>query len=324
MKNSIVISFKGQSPEQLGGFNYHHPINLATASKINKRLFHYLEQGKSIHAISGLDLGADQIFALTALKLKKQGYSITLEAVIPCNNQMEIWPEEFKKLWHEIVEKADQVTYTSRDAHTLQLMHKRNMYLVDRCDEIIAVFNGKRSGTANTVRYAKRRNKPIFLIDPRGLVIPVKGNLLTSDCDIMMHQANCFSTMDSGIAKRIKEMYPHVYEADLQSLLTPEMKLGTYTRAEIQTPHKLGEFVNLYGQFEYGYDKQHTNYQALYSAIFEYLEEKRSVLGNISHLKIGVPNNMGCDRGGGDWNEVLSILHDAAEHFKVHIYTYTL
>ncbi|WP_462405910.1 SLOG family protein [Gracilibacillus sp. Marseille-QA3620] len=191
MAKNIVISFTGHRPEQLGGFNFHHPINLAIASKIHKRLLYYLEQEKSVHAISGMDLGADQIFALTVLKLKKQGYSIALEAAIPCANQPDGWPKESKKIWQDILDQTDTITNLSTEDYSPQLIHKRNMYLVNRCDEIIAVFNGKRGGTGNTIRYAKKRNRPIFLIDPRSLVIPVQGDLLTSDCDILMHQTNC-------------------------------------------------------------------------------------------------------------------------------------
>lgn len=43
---------------------------------------------------------------------------------------------------------------------------KRNYYLVDSCDALIAVFKDceDRSGTAQTIRYARRKNKKIFII----------------------------------------------------------------------------------------------------------------------------------------------------------------
>ena len=322
----IVISLTGHRPEELGGYNYHHPVNLAIATKIRKRLLHHLEQGKSIHAISGMALGADQIFALVALKLKREGYAITLEAAIPCANQSGEWPEESQKMWQDIVEQADVVTHVSTEEYTPQLMHKRNMYLVNKCHEIIAVFSGKRGGTGNTIRYAKQRNKPVFLIDPRGLVIPVKGNLLTSNSDVMFHQANCFSTMGSGIARQIKSMYPQVYEADRNAPLTPEAKFGHFTWAPIITPAgKSATMVNLYGQYRYGLDKQHTDYDKLYQAIQLCLDSLLELHnGSISHLKFGVPKNMGCGRGGGEWSVVLDMLEELAEIYRIHIYTYTL
>lgn len=46
---------------------------------------------------------------------------------------------------------------------------KRNRYLVDQADCILAVYDeaSSRSGTGMTVRYGQKKNLPIFLIQPR-------------------------------------------------------------------------------------------------------------------------------------------------------------
>lgn len=51
-------------------------------------------------------------------------------------------------------------------------MDKRKHYMVDHADFIIAVWDGRPSGTGKTVTYARDRNgKSIIVIDPVTLAI---------------------------------------------------------------------------------------------------------------------------------------------------------
>lgn len=50
-------------------------------------------------------------------------------------------------------------------------MQKRNEYMVNNSDYVIAVWNGKPSGTGNTVEYSKKKNKVVLLVDPQILKI---------------------------------------------------------------------------------------------------------------------------------------------------------
>jgi len=43
-------------------------------------------------------------------------------------------------------------------------MNDRNKYMVDRADEIIAVWDGSNSGTSNCINYAKKQGKPVINI----------------------------------------------------------------------------------------------------------------------------------------------------------------
>jgi uncharacterized phage-like protein YoqJ len=46
-------------------------------------------------------------------------------------------------------------------------MQIRNEWMVDRADQVIAIWDGTSGGTANCVEYATKMNKPILRIDPR-------------------------------------------------------------------------------------------------------------------------------------------------------------
>lgn len=79
---------------------------------------------------------------------------------------------------------ANRLVYTSNNAgdwptkavsnnnYSPDCMDKRNRYMVDHADFIIAVWDGRPSGTGKTVTYARGRNgKSIIVIDPVTLAI---------------------------------------------------------------------------------------------------------------------------------------------------------
>ena len=146
----------------------------------------------------------------------------------------------------------------------------------------------------------------------------VKGDLLKSDCKVIVHQCNCQSVMGAGIAAVIAKVYKHARDVDYYSKMTPEEKFGKYTSST-----KYGITVaNLYGQFRFGRGLQ-TNYDKLESAFDLFLTDaKENPKINLS--KIGVPYKMGCDLAGGDWNKVYAILERMSEKHGVDIYTYHL
>lgn len=43
---------------------------------------------------------------------------------------------------------------------------QKNEYMVDNFDYVIAVWNGKLSGIGNTVKYAKKKNVTVLLVNP--------------------------------------------------------------------------------------------------------------------------------------------------------------
>jgi uncharacterized phage-like protein YoqJ len=45
-------------------------------------------------------------------------------------------------------------------------MYKRNEYMVDNSDIVMAVWNGKKSGTSYTVEYAKKKGRRVLVLNP--------------------------------------------------------------------------------------------------------------------------------------------------------------
>jgi hypothetical protein len=139
------------------------------------------------------------------------------------------------------------------------------------------------------------------------------GDVFDAPIDSLVHCANCFHTMGSGIARGIREEYPEAYEADVtQTKKGDPEKLGTFSCAEIQTPTRrrnprLKFIYNLYGQFTFGRDRRQVNYEAIYSGF----QAVRSDIecGNDPKEVLGINYKLGCNLAGGDWNVVLAMIH---------------
>lgn len=67
--------------------------------------------------------------------------------------------------YYEIVSRCDKETLVQKN-YTYDCMQKRNEYMIDNSDFVIAVWDGRPSGTGNTVRYAESKDKNIIRINP--------------------------------------------------------------------------------------------------------------------------------------------------------------
>ena len=116
--------------------------------------------------ISGMALGIDMICAEIVLELKKKYKNVMLECAIPCLNQEKKWPLSAQERYKKILKKADIVQYVSKAEYTDSCMNDRNNYMVEQSDVVIAVWNGRPSGTGNTVRMAKIAGKKVRIVNP--------------------------------------------------------------------------------------------------------------------------------------------------------------
>ena len=66
-----------------------------------------------------------------------------------------------KMRFNKIIKKADLVKEINNHCFT-GCYQVRNEWMVDRSNLVIAVFNGQKSGTKNTVDYAKRKGVKVM------------------------------------------------------------------------------------------------------------------------------------------------------------------
>lgn len=157
--------FTGHRPQSLPcGSSETHPICLKIKSQLKRLVIGLIEKKNVTHFISGVALGIDTWAAEIVLELKKEYPNITLETAIPCRSQADRWNAAAKERYNQILSLCDNITYVNEE-YTKNCMMERNMYMVDNSNYIVAVWNGKPSGTGKTVKYALEIAKTVYCID---------------------------------------------------------------------------------------------------------------------------------------------------------------
>lgn len=105
--------------------------------------------------ITGMAYGVDIWAGEIVVKLKKRNPELHLIAAIPFEGFESRWPREWKERYSDLLGKADLVRYICPAYHT-GAYQRRNEWMVDHSALVIAVFNGEKSGTKNTIDYAAK------------------------------------------------------------------------------------------------------------------------------------------------------------------------
>jgi uncharacterized phage-like protein YoqJ len=178
-----VACFTGHRPNKLGtGYSITNN-RVKTYSNLMLPTIVKLIEEKSVDTfITGGALGVDQIAYWTIHKLQRQGYRIKNILAIPYKDQPKIWRNtELVRWYYEMIRRADEVVFVDtlpnykiphvpEGVHHNLKLQRRNEYMVDRSDYVIAVWNGSPGGTENCVKYALRLKKNIVHIDPSELM----------------------------------------------------------------------------------------------------------------------------------------------------------
>jgi uncharacterized phage-like protein YoqJ len=156
----MKIAITGHRPHKLGN---DYDLTSPLINNIKLEIIHNLERYPldSLTLISGMALGIDTLFALIAIELE-----LNLIAAIPFKGQESKWPFGSRLKYNYILsyEKCEKIIVSGGGYHPSK-MQKRNEWMVDNCDVLIAVWDGTAGGTANCVEYAKDK-KQIIRINP--------------------------------------------------------------------------------------------------------------------------------------------------------------
>jgi uncharacterized phage-like protein YoqJ len=142
------LCFIGHRPEKLGGYN-RNPISdyvkMALRGAIERAIKRRVET-----FISGGALGVDQwaaeiVLDIQAKEIKKSygGFSeIKLNIALPFPSQPAKWPQDAKRHYDKILQKAYKIIAVKDDPYAPWKIQARNEWMVDNSDAVIAVWSG--------------------------------------------------------------------------------------------------------------------------------------------------------------------------------------
>ena len=113
--------------------------------------------------ITGMARGVDIDAAEIVLRLRDEGHPVRLICATPYPGFENSWCETWQNRYQTVIAQADLVRYIC-PRYSRNCFQIRNMWMVDHSARVIAVFNGKPSGTKNTIDYAQQQGLPIVQI----------------------------------------------------------------------------------------------------------------------------------------------------------------
>jgi hypothetical protein len=138
----------------------------------------------------------------------------------------------------------------------------------------------------------------------------VEGDIFKGEWDGMVHCANLYSAMNSGIAKSVKARWPKAAQVDVNGAL------GHFSYCTVNHLGRDRTVFNLYGQVGIGNDGHPMNRNARYDAIHDgvfRICELMTCRSPGQNLRLAFPYRIASDRAGGDWRIVSAILESISE-----------
>lgn len=146
----LIIAGTGHRPNKLGGYGQEVFDKLVGVAEA------YLKENPCTGVISGMALGWDMALAQAAINT-----STPFAAAVPFIGQETKWPSASQEQYKRIISEAKKVIYTSEPGYSPYKMQVRNVWMVDRCDVLLAMWDGSDGGTGNCVKYANSVGKQI-------------------------------------------------------------------------------------------------------------------------------------------------------------------
>lgn len=159
-----TVCFSGHRPEKLPGRGIDSREETIFIKKLLRtKIERYISEGYT-RFLSGTARGIDLWAAQIVLEIKKSNSEIELICVKPVPNQGCNFPDKDRKLYDYVIARADNVICTS-EGYSKDCYYVRNKYMVDSSSLLIAFVKNYRSGTGQTINYAKKTGKITDITD---------------------------------------------------------------------------------------------------------------------------------------------------------------
>lgn len=157
------VAFTGHRPEKIPAGNQENSAQVRRIKQeLREAIIGKIEAGCNCF-LSGMAMGADLWAGEIVLELKSLYPHICLVAAIPFAGQADYFPEPWRKRYDAVLAGCDYVEVLS-DSYYKGCFRARNQWLLDHSEHLIAVFNGSRGGTMQTLNEALLSGHRIVVI----------------------------------------------------------------------------------------------------------------------------------------------------------------
>ena len=148
------VAVTGHQPFLLGGYGED------VAARLRDLASSWLRDNRPREIVSGLAAGWDTAVAEASIQ-----EGIPLVSALAYTAQADHWPDEAKEKHAWLVGKSVQVyTYAQEKEHGC--FARRDRWVLDRGDVVLALWSGVDGGTARAVSHADKLGKPIINLWP--------------------------------------------------------------------------------------------------------------------------------------------------------------
>lgn len=162
-----VCAFTGYRPAKMPFSSENDPDCLALKLRLKEEIYDAITDGCT-EFLCGMALGSDTWAAELVLEIRNTlagVRDVRLHAYLPFAGQDERWNAQSRKRYRQILSQCDSVTVISGE-YRPSCMEERNRAMVQRANRLIAVFDGKKGGTANTIRMAHEKGLQLRILSP--------------------------------------------------------------------------------------------------------------------------------------------------------------
>lgn len=165
------VSFTGHRPDKIMDFEGSRgEVEVAIRKRVAEEIIRLAEEGATTF-LSGMAPGFDLWAADEVLRLRGEGRidrTVRVVLAIPYPAFERSFGAEYRPLYNSILESADEVFYTSCGYHH-GCYARRNDFLADNADVLLAYYEGTEGGTRYTIRKAEKSGKRVINIHQRRL-----------------------------------------------------------------------------------------------------------------------------------------------------------
>jgi uncharacterized phage-like protein YoqJ len=136
----------------------HRPEKMPAEGTVRLQTYHSIKTLPGSVFISGMAAGFD-LWAADVIQSDLEGWDVW--CAVPFKGHKPRAKDE--KLYNRVLSRASQVVYVDESTKYPGpwVYQKRNEWMVDHADRVLAYWDGTEGGTCNCVKYAKEKKVPV-------------------------------------------------------------------------------------------------------------------------------------------------------------------